>query len=270
MSSAPLRPCVRRRLRAPSCWFCRNCAPVPTVCQRKKDQWAEDLIGGKVVGCWRQEARAHNLTLVAGVLEQATDGCFNTAFALGPQGILATYRKTHLFGWERHHLKRGEKALVVFEVGGIKIGLLVCYDLRFVETIRLLALGGVHFLCVPTAWTNIGKPNPLDRNNWCAAAHLAVGHAYANRCFVLCAGRAGTEADVAFLGNSLIVSPGGDVLAGPGLPNEEAVFLADIDPREAENKQIGRDNHVFEDRRTDLYRLSSRFATPATEAQQEG
>ncbi len=242
----------------------------PYLVAETKDQWAEDLLDGKVVRCWQQEAKAFNLTLVAGVLEQAADGCFNTALALGPQGVLATYRKTHLFGWERQHLEPGQKALVVLEISGIKIGMLVCYDLRFIEAMRLLALQGVHLLCVPTAWTNIGKPNPLDQNNWCAAAHLAVGHAYANRFFVLCAGRVGREADITYLGNSLIVSPAGEVLAGPGLPNEEAVFVAEIDPREAENKHIGRDNHVFEDRRTDLYQLSSTIVSPPTEQQQEG
>ena len=137
------------------------------------------------------------------------------------------------------------------------MGILVCYDLRFVEVVRLLALAGVQLLCVPTTWTDVGKPQPLDANGWCAAAHLAVGHAYANKMFVLCAGRVGQEGDVRYLGNSLIVSSSGQTLAGPAGPESETILVAEIDPSEASNKRIGHDNDVFRDRRTDLYSLKN-------------
>lgn len=219
------------------------------------DGWAEEIPGGAVIQCWLQEARKLKLYLVAGILERAGDEYFNSAVALGPQGLMAHYRKAHLFGWERHRLTAGNNGFPTLDVHGAKAGVLVCYDLRFVEVVRLLALAGVQLLCVPTTWTDVGKPQPLDKHGWCAAAHLAVGHAYANKMFMLCAGRVGQEGTVRYLGNSLIVGSNGQTLAGPASPETETILVAEIEPSQADNKRIGQYNDVFEDRRTDLYTL---------------
>lgn len=217
--------------------------------------WAEEIPGGTALQVWLQESQKHNLYIVAGILERAGDNYFNSAVAVGPQGLVAHYRKVHLFSWERHRLEAGDQGFTSLDVNGAKTGILVCYDLRFVEVVRLLALAGVQLLCVPTTWTDVGKPQPLDANGWCAAAHLAVGHAYANKMFMLCAGRVGQEGTVRYLGNSLIVGPNGQTLTGPADPATETILVAEIDPSQASNKRIGHNNDVFGDRRTDLYSL---------------
>lgn len=219
------------------------------------DDWAEEIPGGIALQYWLREVRRLKLYLVAGVMERAGDKYFNSAVVLGPQGLMAHYRKAHLFGWERHCLMAGNNGLSTLEIHGTKAGVLVCYDLRFVEVVRLLALAGVQLLCVPTTWTNVGKPQPLDKNGWCAAAHLVVGHAYANNMFVLCAGRVGQEGTVRYLGNSLIAGPSGQILTGPADSETETILVAEIEPSQANNKGIGQDNDVFGDRRTDLYTL---------------
>jgi len=219
------------------------------------DDWAEEIPGGGTIQRWLQEARRLKLYVAAGILERAGDKYFNSAVVFGPQGLMAHYRKAHLFGWERHRLTGGDHGFPTMDIHGTKAGILVCYDLRFVEVVRLLALAGVQLLCVPTTWTDVGKPQPLDAHGWCAAAHLAVGHAYANKMFMLCAGRVGQEGNVRYLGNSLIVGPSGQTLAGPADPEAETILIAEIDPTQADNKRIGPDNDVFGDRRTDLYTL---------------
>lgn len=223
------------------------------------DDWAEAVPEGVVLQRWLRESQKHNLYIIAGILERAGDKYFNSAVAIGPQGLLAHYRKAHLFSWERHRLEAGDNGFSTLDVSGTKTGILVCYDLRFVEVVRLLALAGVQMLCVPTTWTDVGKPQPLDRHGWCAAAHLAVGHAYANKMFMLCAGRVGQEGTVRYLGNSLIVGSNGQTLAGPADPETETILVAEIDPSQASNKHIGQDNDVIGDRRTDLYTLKNNY-----------
>ncbi len=206
---------------------------------------------------WRRACQRLGITLVAGLLEREGEAYFNTSLLLDPQGRVARYRKAHLFGWERRRLTPGPALPQVWETPTARLASLICYDLRFLEAVRLLALAGVQLLCVPTTWTDVGKPQPFDRYGLPAAAHLALGHAYANRIFVLCAGRVGQEKGVRYLGSSLIAGPSGQILAGPGDGTSEALLVADIQPAQADHKGIGPDNHVLADRRKDLYRLEA-------------
>ena len=219
--------------------------------------WAEEIPHGKIIQCWLAQAKALGICCVAGVLEREGNRYYNTALVLGPHGMIARYRKAHLFGWERARLTPGDHAYVATEMAIARIGVLVCYDLRFAEAVRLLVLQKIQVLCVPAAWSDAGKPQPLDRHGFSGAAHLALGHAYANRVFVLCANRIGVEGGQRFLGNSLIAGPSGHALAGPAGATETALLIQDINPAEAENKAIGANNDVLADRRTDLYSLEA-------------
>lgn len=215
--------------------------------------WAEDTSAGSAVTIWTKLCQEHNITLVAGILEQADGQYYNSAVQIGPSGLQHCYRKIHLFGWERHRLSAGDQQPLLAQAGDTKTASLVCYDLRFVELVRSVALSGVQLLCVPTTWTDVGKPQPFDKFGLPAAAHLALGHAYANKIFMLVAGRIGSEAGVGYLGGSLIAAPNGHVIAGPAGPDTETLLVAEIDPSWADAKEIGGDNHVFNDRRVDLY-----------------
>lgn len=205
---------------------------------------------------WLQETKTLKLFLVAGLLEREGERYYNTAVVLGPQGVVAAYRKAHLFSWEQR-LAAGNRGFLSVDIGLARLGVLICYDLRFVEAVRLLVLEGIQLLCVPTTWTDVGKPQPWDRHGLCAAAHLALGYAYANRIFVLCSNRVGTEKSVRYLGNSLIAGPRGEFLAGPAGPQETTVLVAEIDPQQADDKRIGKDNDLLADRRTDLYTIEA-------------
>lgn len=215
--------------------------------------WAEEIPTGSTIAAWTELCREHGIAVVAGVLEHADGQYYNSAVQIDQSGLQSCYRKVHLFGWEQRRLSPGNQQPMLTQAGGAKIGTLVCYDLRFVELVRRVALSGVQLLCVPTTWTDVGKPQPFDRFGLPAAAHLALGHAYANKIFMLIAGRVGAEAGVGYLGGSLIAGPNGHLISGPASSDTEIILVTEIDPSWADAKEIGAENHVFNDRRVELY-----------------
>lgn len=218
---------------------------------------AEPVDGGPGLRAWSQAAARHRLHLVAGFAERGPGGrLYNSAAVIGPDGVLGVYRKLHLFDWERHIFQPGDTGLPVFDLPWGRIGVQICYDLRFAEAARLLALKGIDLLCVPTTWTDLYKPQPFDDRGWCMANYLAQAHAYVNRIYVACANRTGREGRVGYLGASLILSPQGRALAGPAPRDGEALLVADIDPATARDKSLGPEGDLWGDRRADVYRLS--------------
>lgn len=217
---------------------------------------AEPVPGGPGIQAWCRAAARHRLHLVAGFAERGPAGrVYNSAAVIGPGGLLGVYRKLHLFDWERRVFHPGDGGLPVFDLPWGRIGVQICYDLRFVEAARLLALAGIHVLCVPTTWTDLYKPQPFDERGWSMANYLAQAHAYINRIYVACANRTGREGDVGYLGGSLILSPQGRVLAGPAPRDFQGVLVADVDPAAAGDKSLGPEGDLWADRRTDVYRL---------------
>jgi N-carbamoylputrescine amidase len=213
------------------------------------DAWAEPM-DGPTTAAWHQLAHDRDGYVVGGLLERGPDGAlFNTAVLVGPDGLLGVYRKIHLFSWERAWCEAGDHLTLVHLPNGVRVGLLICYDLRFAEAVRSLAEHDMQLLAVPTTWTNIGKPRPWDGAGYCPQAHLAVGHAYAHKIAVACADRVGVEGAVRFLGASLIVAPDGTVAAGPLPPEGEAFGVAAVAVEGAGDKTLGQENHVLRDRR---------------------
>lgn len=150
-------------------------------------------------------------TVVAGMFETGDDPArpFNTLVVRGQ--AQAKYRKIHLydsFGYrESDRLTAGSTEPVVIEIGGLKVGLMTCYDLRFPELARALVDRGAEVLVVPAAW--VAGPRKVD--HW---RTLVRARAIENTTYVVAAGQPGPR----YTGHSLIVDPLGDVLseAGPG------------------------------------------------------
>jgi predicted amidohydrolase len=200
-------------------------------------------------------ARSRNVTLHLGsMIEVAPNSsrCFNTSVVLGPSGdILALYRKTHLFDIdvpgrvaqrESAFIAPGDE-LVVTDVAGLRLGLSVCFDLRFPEMYRRLALSGADVFAIPSAF-----------NAHTGDAHwdiLVRARAIENLAFVVAAAQVGTTSEgVATFGHSLIVGPWGDVLAESLTPHED-VIVATIDPIEVTRRR--EQLAVLKLRRPDLY-----------------
>ena len=210
-------------------------------------------LDGPSVSAWSEAAARHGLALVAGLAERAGAGCYNTAVAIGPSGVAGVYRKAHLFAEERALFRPGDTGAVVVDLLGVRVGLAICFDLRFVELPRALALLGAEVLAVPTTWTDLHKPQPYDARGWCMANVLAQAHAYVNRVYVACADRVGGEAGVRYLGASVIFDPSGAPLAGPASPDREELLVAPFEPARARDKALGALNDLFADRRPELY-----------------
>jgi predicted amidohydrolase len=190
-------------------------------------------------------ARRKRTSLIAGIAESSGGRLYNTAVLITPKGEVASYRKTHLFLYEKRLFDRGEAAYEIHRVGELRVGMLICFDWIFPEPFRELALKGVDLVAHPS---NLILP-------YCQNA--MVTRALENRIFVVVANRVGTERrrgePFRFTGGSEVVSPGGMVLARAP-KDRESILTVRIDPAEARNKRVTPLNHVLRDRRVDLYR----------------
>jgi predicted amidohydrolase len=188
--------------------------------------------------------------VVLGLLERDTDGSlFNTSVLLGPQGLLSRYRKTHLplLGVDRF-LASGDAFPTPVDTPAGRIGLLICYDLRFPEPCRVLALLGAQLIALSTAWPAAGTLYP---------DYMARSRAAENRTYLIAANRCGEERGTRYLGRSLIVAPDGAILA-EGTTDLEQILYAEIDPALSDAKHLVLAPGEYEldlwgDRRPDLY-----------------
>jgi len=162
------------------------------------------------------------VTVVAGLFEISEDPTrpFNTLAVVDRAGLRATYRKIHLydsFGYkESDRLTAGAIEPVTVEVGGVQVGLMTCYDLRFPELARELAARGAELIAVPAAW--VAGPGKVD--HW---RTLAKARSIENTVYVAAAGQPGPR----YTGHSLVVAPTGEVLAEAD--EDDAVLTATVD-----------------------------------------
>lgn len=167
-------------------------------------------------------AAEHHVSVVAGMFEESSDQRrpFNTLVVLGRQGELrAAYRKAHLydsFGYhESDRLLAGDPQPTVVTCGGLTVGLMTCYDLRFPEFARMLIDAGADVLAVPAAWVR----GPLKEDHWVT---LLRARAIENTAYVLGAAQTGSH----YCGRSMIVDPMGVVVASLG--DEEGVATGEV------------------------------------------
>ena len=208
------------------------------------------------VARWLQLAQEHETYIVAGFGEKVSDtALYNAALVIGPRGIIGTYRKTHLFFEEKLYYRPGDLGLPVFDLPFGRVGVLICYDLRFPEASRILALKGADVICVPTNWVSMMTPDRLyDAQGYCQANYVAMANAAMNQVFMACADRTGAERGIQFLGCSVIFAPGGETLAGPASGDGDEALVAEMNLSTARRAKQRNDlNHTWLDRRTDLY-----------------
>lgn len=210
---------------------------------------------GAVLTRWRAAARHHGVAVVGGFAEALEAGdVANSVVVLDAGGEVAgVYRKLHLFGAERDLFRPGDLGLPLFDLAGTCVGVLVCYDLRFPEAARILALRGAEVLCVPTAWVAGFDRRPPTGER---IPHVdgVVVQANLDQVFIACADQVGEEGDLRFLGRSVVVDPYGEVVGGPLAADAPATVTVDIDPTDSHKaRDRGPGISPRENRRTDVY-----------------
>lgn len=202
---------------------------------------AEPMAGTSIAAA-RHIAHEQGIALAFGFPERDGSDVYNTVVVIGADGaVLASYRKTHLFGdVDREQFADGGALPGLFEIGGFKAGLLICYDVEFPENVRAHALNGADLVIVPTALMQ-----PFD----VVANTIVPARAYENQVFIAYVDRCGSEGPFDYCGLSCVVGPDGSDLARAGR-GEELVF-ADLD--RAALEQSRRINTHLTDRRPELY-----------------
>lgn len=185
--------------------------------------------------------------IIAGIAERDGNRAYNSAVVIGPRGYLGKYRKTHLFDTEKNCFDPGDLPLSVFDIGSVRVGVMICFDWRFPETARTLALAGADVIAHPS---NLVLPD---------CPQSMITRCLENRVFAITADRVGTEERISgsplrFIGQSQVVDPDGNVLYRASETEEETKII-EIDIKKARNKAINARNDLFADRRDDLYRL---------------
>ena len=205
---------------------------------------AEPFDGSPSLDALQDLARTRSCAIVAGFAEARGGGLFNSAALLRPDGSRELYRKIHLFGAENLFFSPGDIPFPVFEVSGVKLGVMICFDWFFPESMRVLALRGAQVVCHPANFVLPWGPSAM------------VIRCLENRVFAVTANRYGTETRgehaFTFIGSSRVISPRGEVLASAPAESD-SVAVIDIDPNEALNKNINKYNDLFADRRPGFY-----------------
>jgi predicted amidohydrolase len=214
-----------------------------------------EALDGPAITWARATARELGVDLVAGSVSERAGGdppLRNTSLHIGPDGgIRATYRKIHLFDVEvdgivyreSEHEAPGDEPVLSKAADGTSLGLSICYDLRFPELFRILAVEGARVLLVPAAFTLA-----TTRDHW---EVLLRARAIENQCFVVAADQIGEHAPgLRSGGRSMIVDPWGVVLAQA--PDTETVITADLDI--ARQDDIRRRLPALAGRRPNAYR----------------
>lgn len=182
-------------------------------------------LDGPFVAAVAAAAADSGAVVVAGMFERRTgpggvERPYNTVVAMAPDGtMLARYRKLHLYDafsyQESSRLVAGAEEPPVFEVGGLQVGIMTCYDLRFPEVARLLVDAGAEVILVPAAWV-AGEGKVLQ---WQA---LLTARAIENTVYVVAAAQSAPR----YCGHSTVIDPMGVVLASAG--DDDAVITVDL------------------------------------------
>lgn len=188
-----------------------------------------------------RQAKALDLVIVGSLPEAENDKIFNTAYVID-RGVLAgSYRKLHMFSTmgEDRFLSPGSKTLVISTSAG-RLGVAICYDLRFPELFRKMALEGAEVICLPAEW-----PKPRQEH-W---RTLLRARAMENQLFLVATNCCGVQGKLDFFGMSLMLSARGEVLAEGGETDTELVATFDYQEMVDYRSQI----RCYHDRRPEIY-----------------
>ncbi|XP_030762381.1 omega-amidase NIT2 [Sitophilus oryzae] len=215
------------------------------------NQYAESIINGPTSQMLSRAAKENEIFLVGGTYPEIDNNkYYNTCTVWNPKGeLIATYRKMHLFDidipngitFKESDVLAAGNNLSSFEVNGIKVGLGICYDLRFEELAKLYRLDDVKIMVYPGAFNMTTGPIHFEL--------LQRARALDNQVYVLGVSPARAEQGYIAWGHSQITDPWGKVIAQA--KEGEEIIYSDINVQECEN--VRQQIPIFSQRRTDVY-----------------
>jgi 5-aminopentanamidase len=210
-------------------------------------QLAEVIPEGETTEALVSLSQKHGMYIVGGLPERDGEHFYNSAVMTGPEGFIGVYRKTHLFFEEKLWFSPGNTGFNIFQTDLGTIGIMICFDWFFPESMRSLALQGAQVIAHPA---NLVLPHcPIAMPIRCLE----------NRVYAITANRIGKEQrkdgpPLTFIGMSQIVAPDSTLIARAS-QKSASMMTADIDLKKALNKSINPYNDLFKDRRPEMYQV---------------
>ncbi len=203
-------------------------------------------IPGPSTAAFTEHCRATGMHVACGLFERVGERLYNTAVLIGPSGVIGKHRKGHLVPIGADAFVAQGEDLAVFDIPEARVGLLICYEVRFPEISCVLALKGAQILVIVANWPAGAMVNPTV---------MVPARAAENNVHVVAANRAGREGEFSFIGRSCIHGPDGACLAAAG--EDPEMLIVDL----AVGAGLGRrevtaSNYVVDlrgHRRPDLY-----------------
>ena len=183
----------------------------------------------------------YNMVVIGSLPEKDEGKIYNTAYVVDQGVLVDSYRKLHMFSTmgEDRFLSPGDRSLVVSTSVG-RLGVAICYDLRFPELFRKMALEGAEIVCLPAEW-----PKPRQEH-W---RTLLRARAMENQLFLIATNCCGVQGKLDFFGMSLLLSARGEVLAEGGETDTELIATFDAQEMIDYRAQI----RCYDDRRPEIY-----------------
>lgn len=204
-----------------------------------------DREGEETIRRFSALAKELQVNLVAGSVGNVRqDGIYNTCYIFDRQGkVLGDYDKTHLFSpmGEDQFFQKGSH-LTTFQLDGVLCGIIICYDMRFLELVRSLSLQGIQVLFVVAHWPD------ARLNHW---RILSQARAVENQMFVVATNACSRAGETQYAGHSMMVDPWGEILAEGGPGEERITGTLDFSVIRGIRESI----NVYRDRRPELYQL---------------
>lgn len=210
-----------------------------------------ETVQGNFVTALRKAARASSVEVVAAIYEKGTGNrVYDTAVVISKKGTLTSvYRKLHLYdalGFrESKKMMAGKKLVRPAKTAAGKIGVMICYDIRFPELSRLLTINGASILVAPSGWVQ----GPMKEEHW---QTMLKARAIENGSYVVAPDQVGNI----YAGRSMVIDPFGAVLLDMG--QREGMEIVELDMEKV--KQVRQSLPLLKNRRTDVYTLSGKGA----------
>lgn len=234
----------------------------PYFATKVHESWAEffeEAIPSPLTRPLFQAARRTRIHFVLPYAERENGSLYNSAVVVSPDGnVLGKYRKTHIPGWveprreglnilEKRYFTGGNLGFPVVSLPQARLGTLICYDRRFSEGYRALALGGAELICVPYNTPTFGQSKEAGQET---SEILLRAGAMENQVFVVAVGKAGVEDGAEYIGGSEIIAPTGQVLAKAQTDGDELIVATiDLDDIVSLKKKWD----LLADRRPEIY-----------------